>query len=208
MNKLSWHNGNITTPRNISVILQRRSDRCFKSSAKRAAKFANNADQTGWESLAKRRMVSRLCTLFKAYTGRRAWEAIGGWLLRPCYLSREDHNWKIRSRKKRTDIGKYSFLNRSIINWNQLSADLLALRKLLQTNELDGGLNVNTCIYCVLFVWLLYTSLYFIILGTYFIVLGMYYCMFIVLGTYYCMFAIYCIVLYCCIVLLYRFCLF
>jgi hypothetical protein len=41
-------------------------------------------------------------------------------------------------------------------------------------------LNVNTCIYCVLFVWLLYASLYFIILGTYFIVLGMYYCMFIV----------------------------
>jgi hypothetical protein len=71
-------------------------------------------------------MVSRLCVLFKAYTGRRARKAIGGRLLRPCYLSREDHNRKITSRKQRTDIGKYSFVNRIIINWNQLSTDILA----------------------------------------------------------------------------------
>jgi hypothetical protein len=91
----------------------------------RAATFANNADQTGWESLAEHRMVSQLCALFKVYTGRRAWEALGGRLLRPCYLSREDHKRKIRSRK-RTDIRKYSIVNRTIINWNQLPADLLA----------------------------------------------------------------------------------
>jgi hypothetical protein len=71
-------------------------------------------------------MVSRLCALFKAYTGRRAWEAIGDRLLRPYYLSGEDHNWKIRTRKQRTDIGQYSFINRTIINWNQLPTDLLA----------------------------------------------------------------------------------
>jgi hypothetical protein len=91
----------------------------------RAAKFANNVDQTGWESLEERRKVSRLCTLFKAYTGRRAWEATGDRLLRPCYQSREDHDHKIRTRKQRTDIGKYSFVNGTIINWNQLPADLL-----------------------------------------------------------------------------------
>jgi hypothetical protein len=56
-------------------------------------------------------MVSRLCALFKAYTGRRAWEVIGDRLLRPCYQSREDHDHKIRTRKQRTDIGKYSFVN-------------------------------------------------------------------------------------------------
>jgi hypothetical protein len=39
-------------------------------------------------------------------------------LSRPCYLSREDHNRKIRTRKQKTDIGKYSFENRTIINWN------------------------------------------------------------------------------------------
>jgi hypothetical protein len=35
---------------------------------KRAAKFANR-DKTGWETLAERRMVARLCALYKAYTG-------------------------------------------------------------------------------------------------------------------------------------------
>jgi hypothetical protein len=53
----------------------------------RAAAFAKNLDQTGWETLAERRMVSRLCALFMAYTGRWAWEATGDRLLRSCYLS-------------------------------------------------------------------------------------------------------------------------
>ena len=38
----------------------------------------------------------------------------------PSYLSRADHNWKIRNGIQRTDIGKYSFVNRSIAYWNQL----------------------------------------------------------------------------------------
>jgi hypothetical protein len=35
---------------------------------RRAATFANSAEQTGWKSLEERRKVSRLCALFKAYT--------------------------------------------------------------------------------------------------------------------------------------------
>jgi len=50
----------------------------------------------------------------------RAWKAIGDRLQAPSYLSRVDHHWKIRARKQRTDIGKYSFVNRSITDWNQL----------------------------------------------------------------------------------------
>ena len=38
----------------------------------------------------------------------------------PSYLSRVDHYWKIRPRKQRTGIGKYSFVNRSITDWNRL----------------------------------------------------------------------------------------
>jgi hypothetical protein len=71
-------------------------------------------------------MTARICALFKAYTGAPAWKAIWDRLLKPCYLSREDHNKKIRNRKQRTDVGKYSFENRAIKNWNQLPADLLA----------------------------------------------------------------------------------
>jgi hypothetical protein len=41
------------------------------------------------------------------------------------YLSRVDHVRKIRDRKQRTAIGKYSFVNRVIKNWNQLPAEAL-----------------------------------------------------------------------------------
>jgi hypothetical protein len=40
-------------------------------------------------------------------------------------LSRVDHNRKIRSRKQKTDIGKYFIVNRTIQLWNQLPADAL-----------------------------------------------------------------------------------
>jgi hypothetical protein len=62
-----------------------------------------------------------MCALYKAYTGERAWKATGNMLQAPSYLSRVDHHWKIGARKQRTDIGKYSFENRSITDWNQLS---------------------------------------------------------------------------------------
>ena len=93
---------------------------------KRAAKFANNTNESGWETLAQRRLIARICALFKARTGERARKAMGDRLLKPCYLSREDHNRKIRTRKQRTDVGKYSFVNKTIKSRNQLPAGLLA----------------------------------------------------------------------------------
>ena len=59
------------------------------------------------------------------YSGERAWKVIGDKLQRPHYLSRIDHEQKIRSRRQRTDIGKYSFVNRTIQDWNQLPAEVL-----------------------------------------------------------------------------------
>ena len=80
---------------------------------KRAAKFANNIHESGWETLAQSRLIARICALFKAYTGGWAWNAIGDKLLKPWYLCRDDHNRKIRNRKRRTDVGKFSFVNRN-----------------------------------------------------------------------------------------------
>jgi hypothetical protein len=79
-----------------------------------AAKFSQDRIDSNWETLTQRREISRICALFKAYTGERAWKAIGNRLGRPCYLSRVNHDMKIRSRKQKTDIGKYSFVNRAI----------------------------------------------------------------------------------------------
>jgi len=57
--------------------------------------------------------------------GRRAWKAIGERLQGQCYLSRNDQGCKIRTRKQRTDIGKYCFVNRIIKLWYKLSAEAL-----------------------------------------------------------------------------------
>jgi hypothetical protein len=74
-----------------------------------------------------------MCALYKAYTGGRAWKAIRDRLRAPSYLSRVDHNWKIRARKQRTDVGKYSFVNRTITDWNKL------------TERKIGAVTGNTC---------------------------------------------------------------
>jgi hypothetical protein len=75
---------------------------------------------TKWKTLAQRRKIARICALFKAYTGQRAWKNIDDRLQRACYLNRVDFDRKIRSRKQRTDIGKYSFVNKL---WNEMPAD-------------------------------------------------------------------------------------
>jgi hypothetical protein len=75
---------------------------------KKAAKFAYHTNSPKWENLASRRTLLRICALFKAYSGERAWKATGDRLQRQHYLSRVDHDRKIGSRRQRTDIGKYS----------------------------------------------------------------------------------------------------
>lgn len=92
---------------------------------KKAGKFAHHTIGPTWENLASRRKIARLCALYKAYRGERAWEEIGVRLERPHYMSRVDHKQKIKNRRQRTDIGKYSFVNRTIELWNQLPAETL-----------------------------------------------------------------------------------
>jgi hypothetical protein len=92
---------------------------------KKAAKFAHHTNSPNWETLALHIKLSRICALFKAYSGEQSWKAIGDRLQQPHYLSRVDHKRKTRSRRQRTDVGKYSFVNRTIQLWNQLPANVL-----------------------------------------------------------------------------------
>jgi hypothetical protein len=61
-----------------------------------------------------------MCALYKVYNGERAWKDIRDRLQVPYYMSRVDHCWQIRSRKIRTDVRKFSFVNRTIADWNEL----------------------------------------------------------------------------------------
>jgi len=92
---------------------------------KKANKFAHHTYSSNWENLSSRRKLSRVCALFKAYSGERAWKAMFGRLQRPHYPIRVDHERKIRSRRQITNIGKYSFANRTIQDWNRLFARVL-----------------------------------------------------------------------------------
>ena len=94
---------------------------------KKAAKFTHHTNSPNWESLASRRKLSRICALFKAYSGEPAWKPIGDRLQRSHYLSRVDRERKVRNRRQRTDTRKYSFVNRTIQHWNQLPAGGLGI---------------------------------------------------------------------------------
>jgi hypothetical protein len=95
---------------------------------KKAAELAHYSNESNWETLSPRRRISRICALFKAYSGERAWKAIGDRLQQPNCLSRVDHERKIGNRRQRTDIGKYSFVNRTIRLWYQLPVEILGAR--------------------------------------------------------------------------------
>jgi hypothetical protein len=83
----------------------------------KAAKFAHHKGGPVWEPLAHRRGTAKMCALYKAYNGERAWKDKGDRSQAPYNRSRVDYSWKIRFRKIRTDVGKFSFVNRTIAHW-------------------------------------------------------------------------------------------
>ncbi len=92
---------------------------------RKAVKFAYHTNTPKWEPLESRRKLARLGALYKAFRGERAWKGLENRLKRPHYLSRTDHKHKIRSWRQKTDIGKYSFVNRTIEDWYHLPAKIL-----------------------------------------------------------------------------------
>jgi hypothetical protein len=99
-----------------------------------AAEFAHHKNDSNWETLTQSRKVFRIFALLKAYTGERAWKAIGDRLESTCYLNSVDHDRKIRSRKQETDIGKYSFVNGTTQIWDQLPTDALGTLSYKRSN--------------------------------------------------------------------------
>ncbi|KAJ4441903.1 hypothetical protein ANN_11763 [Periplaneta americana] len=107
--------------------------------AAKYVKMGNGHDEEivkdlGWELLKSRRRKTRLTALFKAQMGHKAWNDIDARLATPSYLGRTDHIRKFKCRKQRTDVAKFSFVNRSIVDWNSLPAAIFQ----------DGPLEINT----------------------------------------------------------------
>jgi hypothetical protein len=66
--------------------------------------------------------------LYKAYNSKMAWKDIGGTVQVPHYPSKHNH-WKIRDRKQKTGDGKFSFVNWTIADSNQLSEDVIGFSR-------------------------------------------------------------------------------
>jgi len=65
-------------------------------------------------------------------------ESDKGYVTGANFLNRFDHNWKIKARRQRRDIGNYSFGNRLITGWNRLPEGAIGTsngkKHILQTN--------------------------------------------------------------------------
>jgi hypothetical protein len=88
-------------------------DKCVRLGAK-VIKFANHTKNSNWKTLAQCTMIPCVCALHKTYSAEPAWKAVGDKLQRSYYLSRVDHDWKIRNKRQRMGIGKHSTVNRTI----------------------------------------------------------------------------------------------
>ena len=82
-------------------------------------------DQLGWESLESRRRTFRLTGIYNAWNRKGGWDELHQRLQAPTYIGRCDHRLKIKEREQKTDLAKFSFLNRGIREWNALPGELL-----------------------------------------------------------------------------------
>ena len=55
----------------------------FDRVQKKAAKFVYHINESNWETLSQRRMISCICSLFTAYSEERAWKAMDDRLQSP-----------------------------------------------------------------------------------------------------------------------------
>jgi len=93
---------------------------------KKAAKFANLTKHFNWKMLAQLRKITCICALYKVYSGELFWNATGAYYKGHTFWAELIMTGKFLNRKQRTDVRKYSFVNRTIQLWNKLCMNALA----------------------------------------------------------------------------------
>lgn len=63
----------------------------------------------GWEPLELRCKYGRLWALFNSYTGHKAWKGVLDKLQKSTILGRGGHTFKIKTRFRKTAVGKYNY---------------------------------------------------------------------------------------------------
>ena len=78
----------------------------------------------GWLPLKERRKLDRLCGMHKIVNQTRGWEELSEKIQLNTRVGRGDHVKKLTINQVNTDVGKYSFLNRTVKSWNALEEEV------------------------------------------------------------------------------------
>jgi hypothetical protein len=82
--------------------------------------------ELGWQTMEERRKVDRLCNFFRAMEGEGGWGELYRTIERSesRYEGRRNHGRKVTLNGARSDVGKFSFLNRTGRDWNGLNCSV------------------------------------------------------------------------------------
>ena len=105
--------------------MQRKAARYVLGKHRKADSVSKMLAHLKWESLESRRKIYRLTGMFKSWNSAEGWGELNSRLKLPNYVGRGNHGLKIRECNQKTDIAKYSFINRGIRDWNALHGEVL-----------------------------------------------------------------------------------
>ena len=102
---------------------------------RRAARFVINdygiqssvtdmLSKLNWDSLETRRKFARLKNFYLVYNGIGGWIDLMEYVDPPARTGRAGHACSVRTQIPRTDLGKFSYITRSVNEWNSLPADV------------------------------------------------------------------------------------
>jgi hypothetical protein len=106
-------------------MVQRRAARFVTSNYSREPITVTNTLQNlGWPTLETRRQGARLILLYKIIHGEAAVN-IPDYIMRPSVLTRQYHQDRFSRVSTSTDAYKYSFIPRTITDWNRLPQGII-----------------------------------------------------------------------------------
>ncbi|KAJ4442228.1 hypothetical protein ANN_12094 [Periplaneta americana] len=69
----------------------------------------------GYQTLENRRKKTRITSLYRAHLGQKAWVDITARLEKPTYYGRNDHDFKIKCRKQKTDVENHNLSHTELV---------------------------------------------------------------------------------------------
>jgi hypothetical protein len=94
--------------------------------------------QLGWEQLSERRRMVRLGIMHKIDRGNVGWSEMGNRISKGTYVGRRDHSRKYEYRGNRKNVGGFSFVGRTVKEWNGLSQEVVDIDRVREFKRRVG----------------------------------------------------------------------